>query len=305
MGTTNDRLSGIEDFVAVVDAGSFALAARRRQLTRSAVAKSIARLEARLGTRLFLRTTRSQSLTEDGQAYYEHCQRALAELDAADASMDAARRAPTGRVRLSMPVLFGRLCVGPLLLELAQRYPQLVLEASFSDRRSDLVGEGVDLAVRSGPLPDSTAYVARRLGVQRMVMCASPAYLQAHGRPRSMDELTGHQCIVYGRDGHTKPWEFHDARGLRVEVPTTSRLCFDDLQMIASATLAGVGLARLPAWLVADALRDGTLVQLFDEPQPFGYELNVVWPHTRYLPLKTRVVVDLMLERLPPLLAAI
>ncbi|MDP2769105.1 MAG: LysR family transcriptional regulator [Giesbergeria sp.] len=303
MGANIDRLSGIEDFVAVVDAGSFALAARRRQLTRSAVAKSIARLEARLGTRMFLRTTRSQSLTEDGEAYYERCQRALAELDAAQACMDAARRTPTGRVRLSLPVLFGRLCMGPLLLELAQRYPQLALEASFSDRRSDLVEEGVDLAVRSGPLPDSTTHVARRIGMQRMVMCAAPTYLQAHGWPRGIDELTGHQCIVYGRGGQIKPWEFHDRHGLRVEVPTASRFCFDDLQMIASATLAGIGLARLPMWLVVDALRDGALVQLFDEPHPFGYELNVVWPHSRYLPLKTRVVVDLMLEKLPPLLA--
>ncbi|WP_332778071.1 LysR family transcriptional regulator [Polaromonas sp.] len=300
----NDRLSGIEEFVAAVEAGSFALAARRRQLTRSAVAKSIARLEARLGTRLFLRTTRSQSLTEDGQAYYERCQRVLAELDAADASMDAARRTPTGCVRLSMPVLFGRLCIGPLLLELARRHPQLALEASFSDRRSDLVEEGIDLAVRSGPLPDSTALVARRLGVQRMVMCAAPAYLDAHGWPRGMDELAGHQGIVYGRGGQIKPWEFHDARGLRVEVPIASRFCFDDLQMIASAAQAGVGLARLPVWLVADALREGSLVQLFDEPQPFGYELHAVWPSTRYLPLKTRVVVDLMLQKLPPLLDA-
>lgn len=302
VSTANDRLSGIEDFVAAVDAGSFALAARRRQLTRSAVAKSIARLEARLGTRLFLRTTRSQSLTEDGQAYYERCRRVMAELDAADASMDAARRVPMGRVRLSMPVLFGRRCVGPLLLELARRYPGLAFEASFSDRRSDLVEEGVDLAVRSGPLPDNTTHVARRLGLQRMVMCAAPAYLEAHGWPRRMEELAGHPGIVYGRGGQVKPWEFHDARGLRVEVPIASRFCFDDLEMIASAARAGVGLARLPVWLVAGALREGTLVQLFDEPHAFGYELHLLWPHTRYLPLKTRVVVDLMLEELPKLL---
>ncbi|MBA3595007.1 MAG: LysR family transcriptional regulator [Polaromonas sp.] len=304
MNPKPDRLSGIEDFVAAVDAGSFALAARRRQLTRSAVAKSIARLEARLGVRLFLRTTRSQSLTEDGQAYYERCQRVFAELDAADASMDAARQTPAGRVRLSMPVLFGRMCVGPLLLELARLHPQLALEASFSDRYSDLVDEGLDLVLRSGPLRDSATHVARRVGMQRMVVCAAPAYLAEQGWPRSVDELAGHQAIVYGRGGRVKPWEFNDTRGQRVEVAVGSRFCFDDLQMMASAAHAGVGLTRLPVWLVADALREGTLVQLFDEPFPFGYELHVVWPHTRYLPLKTRVVVDLLLEKLPPLLAA-
>ncbi len=302
MQTTNDRLSGIEDFVAAVEAGSFALAARRRQLTRSAVAKSVARLELRLGTRLFLRTTRSQSLTNDGQAYYERCQRVLAELDAVDARMDAARQIPMGRVRLSMPVLFGRLCVGPLLLELARSYPQLVLEVSFSDHVSDLADEGIDLVIRSGTLPDSSSLVARSLGVQRMVLCAAPAYLQQHGWPRSVDALAGHHCVVYRRSGHVKPWLFNDARGKLREVNPTWRLSFDDLQMIASATQAGMGLARLPVWLVADALLEGSLVQLFDEPVPFGYALNIVWQQTRFMPLKNRVVVDLLLKKLPPLL---
>lgn len=300
----NDRLSGIEDFVAAVEAGNFSLAAGRRQLTRSAVAKSVARLEARLGTRLFLRTTRSQSLTADGQAYYERCQRVLAELDAADASMDAARSTPTGCLRLTLPVLFGRLCVGPMLLELAGLYPQLALQVSFSDRYSDLVEEGYDLALRSGVLADSSVLVARRLGLQRMLTCAAPSYLAAHGCPAGIDELAGHTCIVYGRAGHIKPWEFHDARGLRVELAVASRFCFDDLQMIASAAEAGVGLARLPAWLAAPALRAGTLVQVFEEPKPFGYDVHAVWPRTRYLPLKTRVAVDLLLEKLPPLLEA-
>jgi DNA-binding transcriptional LysR family regulator len=302
MQVMNDRLSGIEDFVAAVEAGSFALAARRRQLTRSAVAKSVARLETRLGTRLFLRTTRSQSLTNDGQAYYERCQRVLAELDAVDASMDAARQTPMGRVRLSMPVMFGRHCVGPLLLELARSHPQLVLEVSFSDHVSDLADEGIDLVIRSGTLPDSSMLVARPLGVQRMVMCAAPAYLEQHGWPRSVDGLAGHHYVVYGRNGKVKPWLFHDAYGKLIEISPAWRLCFDDLQMIVNAAQAGMGLARLPAWLVADALHDGSLVQLFDEPNPFGYALNIVWQHTRYMPLKNRVVVDLLLQKLPPLL---
>jgi DNA-binding transcriptional LysR family regulator len=302
MQVMNDRLSGIEDFVAAAEAGSFALAARRRQLTRSAVAKSVARLETRLGTRLFQRTTRSQSLTNDGQAYYERCQRVLAELDAVDATMDAARQIPMGRVRLSVPVLFGRLCVGPLLLELARSHPQLVLEVSFSDHVSDLAEDGIDLVIRSGTLPDSSSLVARHLGVQRMVMCAAPSYVEQHGWPRSIDALAGHHSVVYGRSGKVKSWLFNDERGKLRELSPSWRLCFDDLQMIISATKAGMGMARLPTWLIADALRDGSLVHLFDEPVPFGYPLNIVWQHTRYMPLKNRVVVDLLLEKLQPLL---
>ena len=177
------RLQGIEEFVAAVEAGSFALAAQRLHVTRSAVAKSIARLEARLNTRLFLRTTRSQSLTEEGHGYYERCRRALAELEAAEAVADVARSTASGLVRLSMPAMLGRLKVGPLLLALARRHPQLSLELSFNDRRVDLAEEGLDLAIRSGELADTDELVARPVGMQWMALCAAPAYLAT--RPKA------------------------------------------------------------------------------------------------------------------------
>src|SRR5262249_22818153 len=152
-----ERLTGIAAFVQAVEAGSFAVAAGRMGLTRSAVGKSIARLEQRLGVRLFHRTTRRQSLTEDGQAYYERCVRALAEIDAAEAALDSGRRAPAGCLRVTAPVLFGRYCVAPVLLELARRYSGLAIEMSFSDRVVDLLEEGFDLAIRVGTLSDSTS----------------------------------------------------------------------------------------------------------------------------------------------------
>src|SRR5882724_11319726 len=149
-----ERLSGIAAFVQAVEAGSFAQAAERMQMTRSAVGKSIARLEERLGVRLFHRTTRRQSLTHDGQAYYERCVRVLAELE-------AGRREPSGRLRVSAPVIFGRRCVSPVLLSLARKYPGLAVDVSFSDRVVDLIEEGFDLAVRIGTLPDSGSLAAR------------------------------------------------------------------------------------------------------------------------------------------------
>ena len=302
----SQRLQGIEEFVAAVEAGSFALAAQRLHVTRSAVAKSIARLEARLGTRLFLRTTRSQSLTEEGHGYYERCRRALAELDAAEAMADAARCTATGLVRLSMPAMLGRLKVGPLLLALARRHPGLSLELSFNDRRVDLVEEGLDLAIRSGELPDTADLVARPVGVQWMALCAAPAYLAARGRPANVAELgasASHEAVFYARDGQISPWRFHDAEGRLVEVTLPSRLRCDSAEVLLEAAIGGMGLARLPAWLAAEALAAGTLVRVFEEPRPFGFELNVIRSSSRYLPYKTRVVIDWLAEHLPPLLA--
>jgi len=301
------RLQGIEEFVAAVEAGSFARAAERLHVTRSAVAKSIARLEARLGTRLFLRTTRSQSLTEEGHGYYERCRRVLAELDAAEAMADAARSTAAGLVRLSMPAMLGRLKVGPLLLALARRHPGLSLELSFNDRRVDLVEDGLDLAIRSGELADSTELVARPVGMQWMALCASPAYLAAHGHPGGIDELKQHGAVLYARDGQVSTWRFHGGEGGladMVEVTLPSRLRCDSAEVLLEAASGGMGLARLPAWRAADALAAGTLVRVFDEPRPFGFALNVIRSRSRYLPLKTRVVIDWLAEHLPPLLAA-
>lgn len=305
----SERLTGIEAFVAAVEAGNFALAAQRLQLTRSAVGKSVARLEERLGTRLFHRTTRSQSLTENGQAYYERCRRALNELDAADAAVEAGRHVPSGRVRITAPELIGRVLIAPLLMELGRCHPQLAFDLAFSDRRIDLVDEGMDLAVRSGPLGDSAVLAARLLGHQWMGVYASPDYLAAHGKPPDLKSLladpAAHSFVGYARETGPHPWQFHDAAGRAVDFMAPSRFDFgcNSLEVAAMAATRGMGLARLPAWLVADALASGRLLRVFEEPQPYGYALSAVWPQARALPLKTRVVIDLLAERLPPLLS--
>uniref|UniRef100_A0A182SQR8 HTH lysR-type domain-containing protein n=1 Tax=Anopheles maculatus TaxID=74869 RepID=A0A182SQR8_9DIPT len=170
-----------------VETGNFTLAAQRLRLTRSAVAKSVAKLEARLGTRLFQRTTRSQSLTEAGHAYYEYSRRALSELDAADAVLAAGQTTPRGTLRISMPDLLGRTHVTPLLLELGREYPELSFDIAFSDRVVDLVEERIDLALRSGSLGDSAVLAARSLGRQWMGVYASPTYLAQYGHPLSIE----------------------------------------------------------------------------------------------------------------------
>ncbi len=300
----NERLNGVAVFVAVVEAGSFALAAQRLTVTRSAIAKAIARVEQRLKVRLFNRTTRRQSLTDDGHAYYERCVRALAELEAAEECFESGRRQPSGKLRMTVPVLFGRRCVTPILLELNRRYPELKLEVCFNDRVMDLVEEGFDLGVRIGSLPDSSQLVARRVGVQRMGICAAPEYLARHGRPTTARELDGHAGIAYvGENGRPAPWRLHGADGSFIEPRIDSRLCFDDLQAIADAAIAGAGLAWLPCWMMAPEVRSGRLECIMNSDQVVATEIHALWPRMTHLPLKVRVMVDALVSELPKLVA--
>ncbi|WP_288393167.1 LysR family transcriptional regulator [uncultured Herbaspirillum sp.] len=294
-----DSFNGIAVFIQAVEAGSFIRAAQRLHLSRSAVGKSIARLEERLGVRLFLRNTRSQSLTEEGRAYYQRCLRALEELESGQALVAEGRCEPTGRVHISSPVLFGRMCVAPVLVELARRWPQLDITASFTDRRVDLVEEGVDLVLRSGPLPDTSHLVARKMGVQTMMLCASPQYLADHGRPRHFSDLARHHAILYGK---AVGWPIRDEEGKVRMAPVTSRLHFDDLEAIAAATVAGAGLAHLPCWLISAHVKAGRLVKLMPEESFATIDMHLAWSPTRHLPLRIRTVIDALAAALPPLL---
>jgi len=296
-----DQLSGLSAFVQAVKAGSFAEAAERMQLTRSAVGKSIARLEHRLGVRLFHRTTRQLNLTEEGQAYYERCVHALAELDDATAALHTGDSEPRGRLRVTAPTLFGRYCVAPVLLELANEYPELSIEMSFSDRVMDLVDEDFHLGVRVGTLPDSASLAARRLGEQRTAICAAPSYLARWGRPTDLDELQSHRAIGYARAGQVAPWHVRDG-GQTSEVRMNSRICFDDLQAIADAAVAGAGLAWLPCWLIAPYVRTGELTLVMDSERVPTPDIHAVWPRARYMPAKIRVAVDALVARIPAMI---
>ncbi len=300
--TTSDteaRLKGIASFVQVVEAGSFAAAALQSRQTRSAVGKHVARLEQRLGTRLLHRSTRRLALTEAGQAYYERCKRALAEIDAAEAALDDSSRALVGRLRVSLPLQLGRTLAAPVLLALAQQHPRLELELSFSDRVVDLLEEGLDLAVRQGPLPDSSSLQARLLGRYEFVICAAPSYLARHGVPRTVEDFAGHVAIAYAGRGPESPWLARGADGALHELPVRRHLRLDDLQAIADAALAGLGLARLPRWLAAPQVEAGALQWVWDGSHHHEMPVHAVWPATRFLPLKTRLAIDALAARLP------
>jgi DNA-binding transcriptional LysR family regulator len=296
-----DRLIGVNVFVEAVEAGGFSTAAARLNLSRSAVGKTIARLERRLGARLFHRTTRSQSLTEDGQIFYERCRRALEELQAGEAMLDSGRREAVGRLRVSMPVLFGRRCVAPILMRLAQRCPRLQLDLNFSDRLVDLIEDGFDLAIRNGTLAESAGLTTRRVAQQRMTVCAAPAYLAAHGAPLAIEDLSDHDAITYTfrQYGRAFTWTFPREGQRPVEIAAKTRMSFDDLEAIADAAAAGLGLAWLPCWLVRERLRSGALVRVLGDQPGLVIDSHALWPQTPHLPLRVRLAIDALAAELP------
>lgn len=299
-----NSLNGLDLFASVVEAGSFAQAAERLHLTRSAVGKGIARLEQRLGVQLFHRTTRSQSLTEEGALFHRHCLRALEEVRLGEAALASNKLTLNGSLKVSMPVLFGQLCVAPLLLELAQAHPGLALSLSFSDRKVDLVEEGLDLVIRNGEPPDSLDLAARRLGEHGMTLCAAPAYLAERGEPMTLADLAQHEGIAYLRQGRVLAWQWQ-LDGQWQSVRPTGRLQLDDLHAITQAAIAGFGLAWLPTWLARPHLERGELREVLGSLKGRSYPINALWPHSPHLPLKTRMAIDWLASGLPERLASV
>lgn len=270
--------------VCVAESGSFKAAAERMSLTGSAVSKSVARLESRLGVRLFDRTTRQVSLTDAGIAFLRTCTGVLADLEEAELSLHAKNAEPRGRVRLDLPGAFGRSQVLPIVLRCLQDYPQLVPHISFSDGFIDPVHEGLDILIRLGGAdiwPDTWGH--RYLGREWHIFCASPAYLARHGTPLVDLDLEQHQCIAYGwPDGNVSPWNFAGRhRGETVRKQVSPTLVVGDGEGLVTAVLAGCGIAQLPSWLVQRQLDEGTLVQVLPQLATDGMAINLAWQKSR------------------------
>ena len=293
-------LNGIRAFVQAADSGSFSLAAERLGLSRSAVGKSIARLEGRLNVRLFNRTTRKLSLTNDGHSFYQSCVRAMSELEIAESALASRRQSPSGRLRIDLPVVFGHQCIMPILLEISDRYPELNFDVSFNNRRVDLIEEGIDIIIRIGHLEDSTGLVARLLGVQKMKICGSPSYFDKHGRPQDVEELSKHKCITYSYSGRISPWLFQGADGQNFSKIFHGRFRFGSGDSIADAAIAGHGLCQLPTWLVASYIKNGDLELVLEDFETNGFPIHAIWPQVRHLAPKVRVVVDELMKQFLP-----
>ncbi|MEX5536283.1 LysR family transcriptional regulator [Pseudomonas syringae] len=297
---STDRLKGIETFVAVANAGSFTAAAERLNLTNSAVSKSVARLESRLGMRLFERTTRSLALTEEGAAYHTVCVRMLADLEAAETALAAQRTEPAGQLRIDLPATFGRLHALPLILAFTGQHHKLRPRITFTDRFVDILEEGIDLAVRIGGPRVWPAGVAHRyLGTERVIFCAAPAYLQRHGTPHTFEDLASHACILFGRgDGSTSPWLFVDEQGQREARAVEARLVIGNAEAQVAAVTSAWGIAQLATWLIREQLQRGELVEILPQLATDGLALHLAWPRNRESLPKVQVLVERLSETL-------
>ncbi|HEX7339719.1 MAG TPA: LysR family transcriptional regulator [Rhodanobacteraceae bacterium] len=290
-----EDLSAIAAFVRVVEAHSFAAAARQMTLSASGVSRAVARLETGLGVRLLARTTRSLSVTEEGRAFYERCRRILADLDEATESIGAAREHPRGRLRLAAAMSVGRALVLPHLAEFHERYPDIQLEMVLGDRVLDMVEEGIDCALRVGELADSSM-VARRIGQFRTLTCASPAYLEKYGRPHRLDELGKHRCIGYARSASgVLPWVFWTDEG-RTSVDIAPMLTLNDAESVIQAGVQGLGLIQTGYVVAATYLKHGKLVPVFEDLETTGPEVWIVYPQRRHLSSRVQVFIDWISE---------
>ncbi len=295
-----DRLASMQAFVATADARSFTGAARRLGMSPSMVTKHVEALERRLGVPLLHRSTRRLVLTEAGVNYRDSCRSLLAEVDEVEASISADRLEPRGLLRVNVPVILGVRHIAPLLPDYARRYPAVTVELGLTNRFVDLVEEGWDIAVRSGPLANSEL-LARPLGTSRMVVCASPEYLAANSRPRTVFDLAEHNCLRFtpagnGADTH---WLFQGPHGL-VALEVGGNLLASDASVLHAAALAGQGILFEPTFLVGEDLAQGRLVEIVLDQIPRNIPIYAVWSPARRLSSKVRSFVDLLAEHMRP-----
>ncbi|CAM3202654.1 LysR family transcriptional regulator [Corallococcus sp. ZKHCc1 1396] len=282
-------------FARVVQAGSFTAAARGLRMPKSTVSRKVSELEERVGAQLLQRTTRKLNLTEVGRTYYAHCERIVAEAEAAELAVTRLQAGPHGLLRVTTPLSVNFLA--PLVSRFLERYPEVQLELLCTDRAVDLMAEGFDLAVRAGRLPDSSL-MARRLGDIARVVVASPAYLQEKGAPRTPADLGKHDCLLFGTalEGHV--WTLH-AGGRAVEVKVSGRLVVNEPDMLHAVTVAGSGVALVPGLNCVEDLAAGRLQRVLPDWSSTGAPVHAVYPPTRHHVPKVMAFVDFLREHWP------
>ncbi|CAB3750214.1 LysR family transcriptional regulator [Paraburkholderia solisilvae] len=287
-------LSAVEAFVRATESRSFTVAARQMGLTASGVSKAVTRLETQTGVVLLQRSTRSLGLTAEGAAFFERCRAILAELREAEATLLQSVQMPSGRLRVTAPIAFGRSILLPALIEFRRRYPAVVVEASFSDAIQDIIEEGFDIAIRIGDV-SSSRLVAREIGAAHWIACASPAYLKAHGRPRSPDDLSAHDCVaqISANTRRYRDWYFtSSSREWAIHTGAFAQQVFDHADALIDAALAGAGIVYVHDYAAHDFLRAGRLEQVLQEYATPRRGIQILYPATTQLSPKIRAFAD-------------
>ncbi|KQN50400.1 transcriptional regulator [Serratia sp. Leaf50] len=292
-----EKLDNGRMFVAVMETGSFVAAAQRLGTSHGQASKLITRLEQDLGVQLFKRSTRALSPTDVGIAYYDRLKVLLDDYDSLHDSILNASESPSGKVRISAPVTFGSTQLTPHLIAFAQRYPNIELDVSFTDRQVNIVDEGFDLALRIGMLPDSSL-IARKLTAIRVITVAAPGYLLERGTPESWQQLTGHECIVDTNFRDAFKWPFLGNSNEIQEFPVQARLKFSNAEVCLQAACAGLGITRLPTFVAGDKLRSKELVPVLTQSEVPPLGLFALYPPAKHLARKSRALIDFLLEAL-------
>ena len=288
------ELEELRTFVEVIESGGLNRAAARLAVSKSIISRRITRLETDLGTRLLSRSTRGIIPTEAGIEFKSRCDRILAELNEARDAVAQQGRSVRGRLRLSAPLAFGVRHLAPVLADLASAHPDLEIDVSYTDRVVDLIGERFDAAVRIGSLRDSSL-VVRKIAPVHAVLVASPGYLARHGRPRTPQDLVGHECLIY--TGSLVPeWQFLSGKR-RFAIRPEGRLRSDSGEAILQWAIAGIGISDSPSFLVSDAIESGALEPLLLDHSRPEYSIHIVRPPGSYVPGKVRVLIDTLVER--------
>jgi len=290
-----DSLREIRSFIQVVEAGSFVGASEVSGLSKQAVSRHVVELERRLGLRLLNRTTRRLSLTTEGRAYFQRMKELIDDFDAFEHELSSGRAEPIGRLRVAAPLTFGILQLAPLWGPFLDRYPRISLEVDLNDRVVDLVEEGYDLAIRIVDLANSQL-VSKLLTTTRMIVCASPAYLELNGKPTTPEQLKSHRVISYSYLSTGDEWELTGPDGTTKRVRLHSRLHTNSGDTCLAAALANQGIIYQPDFLVNDDLKKGRLVELLPEFRGREIGIHAIYPSREYLPSKTRFLVDYLSE---------
>lgn len=289
-----DSVSEMQVFVRVVQVGSFSAAARSLDLTPSAISKQIGRLEDRLRTRLFNRTTRRLNLTEAGTGFYERCRQILSDIEEAEQAVADLRSTPRGTLKLALPSAFGRLHVAPILADYLRRYPEMRIDLNLNDRLIDILAEGMDLAVRIGDLSDSSL-IARRLAPNRRVVCGAPAYFAQRPVPGKPEDLLDHNCLVYTYRASRNDWHFSGPGG-KETIQVSGNLEANSAEALHAAVLSGVGIGLLPMWLIGTDLKAGRIIEVLGDYHFPDSAVYAVYPPGRHLSPKVRSFVDYLAE---------
>jgi DNA-binding transcriptional LysR family regulator len=288
-------------FVRVVEAGSFTAAARVLGVPVSSVSRAVSGLEGELGARLLHRTTRKLSLTDGGRHFFQRMQTVIAEAEEATQAVTGFAADPHGVVRITVPPGFGARQFPAIVARMVRRYPGVVVELRITNRMIDLVGEGIDLAIRAGVLPDSSL-VARKVATSKLGIFAAPAYLERRGRPRRPADLARHDCLSYGgRDGRL-PWRLTGPRGEET-ISVSGPLVCDDMVFLREAMLAGLGLSMVPTEVVDDAVEAGLLVRVLPRYGLASGGIYIVWPSQKLVPARVVAIREMLVEEVTALYA--